>query len=51
MFGGFGGYAWILLGKIITTFSVLSPGQTKDPSFSYGNSCAELWQDHCIGLT
>ena len=50
MFGGFGGYACILLDKIITTFSALSLGQTKDPSFSHRNSYAKLWRDHCIGL-
>ncbi len=50
MFGGFGGYAWILLGKIITTFSVLKFGQTGKSPVLLPKQLRRLWPHHCIGL-
>jgi hypothetical protein len=51
MFGGFGGSAWIVLGKIITTFILLSLGQTESPPFSYRNKCIDLGRIIASALT
>ena len=51
MFGGFGGSAWIVLAKIITTFILLGLGQTESPPFSYQNKCVDLGRIIASALT